>query len=94
MRELAADSAMDINLKFKVNDGYRTKSDVTKSLFGAPGSNAPALFELADAKVKQSKRPDGFYGFHLRGTLGRPDFAAAPGGGSTMSGSPVKGLPN
>jgi type II secretion system protein N len=88
MRELATDSGLDVNLKFKINDGYRNKSDVTKSLFGAPGSNAPALFELADPKVKQSKRPDGFYGWHLRGNLGRPDFAPAPGGsGPTMPGA-------
>ncbi len=94
MRELATDSGMDVNLRFKVNDGYRTKNDVTKSLFGAPGSNAPALFELADPKVKQSKRPDGFYGWHLRGTLGRPDFVPSPlGGGATVGGQPVKGLP-
>jgi type II secretion system protein N len=94
MRELATDSSIDMNLRFKVNDGYRSKNDVTRSLFGAPGSSAPALFELADAKVKQSKRSDGFYGWHLRGTLGRPDFAPAPAGGATtVSGSPAKGLP-
>ncbi len=81
MREMALESSCDVNVKFKVNDGYRTKSDVTKSLFGAPGSNAPALFELADPKVKQAKRPDGFYAFHIRGLLGRPDFEPQGGGG-------------
>jgi type II secretion system protein N len=95
MRELATDSGIDVNVKFKINDGYRQKNDVTKSLFGAPGSNQPALFELADPKVKQSKRPDGFYGWHLRGTLGRPDFAPAPSGaGPSVPGAiPGKGLP-
>jgi type II secretion system protein N len=95
MRELATDSGIDVNVKFKVNDGYRSKNDVTKSLFGAPGSTAPALFELADPKVKQSKRADGFYGWHLRGTLGRPDFAPAPTGvGPSVPGAfPGKGLP-
>ncbi len=77
MRELATDSLVDLNLKFKVNDAYRTKNDVTQSLFGAPGSNAPALFELADPKIKQSKRPDGFYAWFLRGALGRLDFVPA-----------------
>ena len=88
MREMALESSCDVNVKFKVNDGYRTKSDVTKSLFGAPGSNAPALFELADPKVKQAKRPDGFYAFHVRGLLGRPDFEPQGGGG----GGPGPGL--
>jgi type II secretion system protein N len=84
MRELATESICDVNVKFKINDGYRTKSDITKSLFGAPGSNAPALFELADPKVKQAKRPDGSYAFHMRGLLGRPDFE--PQGGASTSG--------
>jgi type II secretion system protein N len=93
MRELATESGLDVNLKFKVNDGYRSKNDVTKSLFGAPGSTAPALFELADPTVKQSKRPDGFYGWHLRGTLGKPDFAPAPtGGGPSVPALPSKAL--
>jgi type II secretion system protein N len=83
MRELATESGLDVNVKFKINDGYRTKNDVTKGLFGAPGSTVPALFEL-DPKVRQSKRPDGFYGWHLRGTLGRPAFD--PAGGGTASG--------
>lgn len=94
MRELATESGLDINVRFKINDAYRTKNDVTKSLFGAPGSNAPALFELADPKVKQSKRADGFYGWHLRQTLGRPDFAPAPTAGPTLpGGTPLKALP-
>jgi len=92
MRELATESLCDVNVKFKINDGYRSKSDITKSLFGAPGSNAPALFELADPKVKQAKRPDGSYGFHVRGLLGRPEFEPQPsagGAGSTGGGSQI-----
>ncbi len=87
MRELATDSVCDVNVKFKVNDAYRTKNDVTKSLFGAPGSNAPALFDLADPKVKQAKRPDGSYAFHMRGLLGRPDFEPQPGGSAGAPGA-------
>jgi type II secretion system protein N len=92
MREMALESSCDVNVKFKVNDGYRTKSDVTKSLFGAPGSNAPALFDLADPKVKQAKRPDGFYAFHIRGLLGRPDFEPQGGGGGAGAGPGLKGF--
>ncbi|HEY1692442.1 MAG TPA: type II secretion system protein GspN [Polyangiaceae bacterium] len=81
-----SDSLFDGQVRFKINDVYRSKNDITKSLFGAPGSNAPALFELADPKVKQSKRADGFYAWTLRGPLGRLEFIpagnspASPGG--------------
>jgi type II secretion system protein N len=84
MRELAPDSLLDLLVRFRINDAYRAKSDITKSLFGAPGSNAPALFELADPKIKQSKRPDGFYGWSFRGPLSRPEiFPAGMAGGVT-----------
>jgi type II secretion system protein N len=82
MRELAVDSLLDMQVRFRINDAYRSKSDVTKSLFGAPGSNAPALFEMADAKIKQSKRTDGFYGWNVRGPLSRAEFFPAGGGGA------------
>ncbi|HEY4012522.1 MAG TPA: type II secretion system protein GspN [Polyangiaceae bacterium] len=75
MRELATESLLDTQLRFKINDVYRAKSDMTKTLFGAPGSTAPALFELADPRFKMSKRADGFYCWAIRGTLGRPDLA-------------------
>jgi type II secretion system protein N len=88
LREVALESHCDLNIRFKINDAYRTKSDITKSLFGAPGSNAPALFELADARVKQSKRPDGFYGWHARGALAHLDFAPAGQGSSALPFAP------
>ncbi len=91
MRELATDSLADIAVKFKVNDGYRTKSDMTKTLFGAPGSNAAPLFDL-DPKVKQSKRPDGFYAWTIRGPLGRPEFIPAGGGGAPGGAPMMPGL--
>ncbi|HEX4627831.1 MAG TPA: hypothetical protein VH137_03495, partial [Gemmatimonadales bacterium] len=84
MREIATDSLLDLQVRFRINDAYRSKSEVTKSLFGAPGSSAPALFELADPKIKQAKRPDGFYGWSLRGPLSRPDFFPAGGSGAPM----------
>ena len=80
LRENATDDTLDVSLKFKISDSYRSKNDVTKSLFGAPGSSAPALFDM-DPKVKKSKRSDGFYAWNIRGTLGRPDPQPAPGGG-------------
>ena len=87
MRELATDSLLDVQIRFRINDAYRAKSDLTKSLFGAPGSSAPALFEMADPKIKMSKRSDGFYGWSFRGPLSRPEiFPAGIGGAAPASG--------
>jgi type II secretion system protein N len=77
LREAIADSFCDLTVRFKINDAYRTKNDTTKSLFGAPGSTMPALFDL-DPKVKQSKRSDGFYSWHIHGPMSHPDVDAAP----------------
>jgi type II secretion system protein N len=92
LRESLADSFCDLNVRFKINDAYRTKNDTTKSLFGTPGSTMPALFEMAP-KVKQSKRSDGFYGWHMHGPLSHADFEPAPyAGGITQTPSPTPNL--
>lgn len=82
LRESPMESNCELNVRFKINDAYRTKNDVTKGLFGAPGSTAPALFELADARFKQSKRMDGFYAWRARGMLAHLDFSPAAAGGA------------
>jgi len=74
LRDTVTESLCDLQVRFRINDVYRSKNDITKSLFGAPGSNVPALFELADPKIKQAKRADGFYGWNVRGALGHLDF--------------------
>jgi len=93
LREQLGDSLADMNLRVKINDAYRSKNDTTKSLFGAPGSTAPGVFDL-DPKVKQSKRADGFYGWHLRGALSRPAFDPAPFAGGAASNAPGGMSPN
>jgi type II secretion system protein N len=101
MREMATDSLVEAQVRFKINDAYRNKDDITRSLFGAPGSSVPALFELADPRIKQSKRPDGFYAWTLRGPLGHLEFLPAgggsfstmPGGAGTMPMAPVFNAP-
>jgi type II secretion system protein N len=93
LRDTASESLFDGQVRFKINDGYRSKNDMTKSLFGTPGSSAPALFELADPKVKQSKRADGFYAWTLRGPLGHMEFIPAGGGGLPLQPAPGLGLP-
>lgn len=80
MRELATDSLLDLQIRFRINDAYRTKSDLTKTLFGAPGSNQPALFEMADPQIKASKRADGFFAWAFSGPLGHPRVSPAVAG--------------
>jgi hypothetical protein len=43
------------------------------------------LFELADPRIRASKRPDGFYGWHMAGQMKDPRFDAAPTGGGTVA---------
>jgi len=88
LRELATDSLVDAQLRFKINEAYRAKNELTKSLFGAPGTPGPALFELADARIARSKRADGFYAWTMRGPLGRADFAPAPNPGGAAPAVP------
>lgn len=81
MREVATDSHLDMNLKFKINDSYRSKNDKTKLLFGAPGSKEKPMLEM-DAKMGRAKTPDGAYAMRVSGTLGKPDIQPGGGGGS------------
>lgn len=74
VKETMNASSADLYVRFKFTDAYRNKSDLTKSLLGAPGSNAPSLFELADPRIKRSKRADGFFGWHVHGALARLKF--------------------
>lgn len=81
MRELATDAHLDVNLKFKINDSYRSKNDKTKLLFGAPGSKEKPMLEM-DPKMSRAKTSDGFYGLRVGGTLAKPDVQ--PGGGTSV----------
>jgi type II secretion system protein N len=91
LRDSLPDSLCDLNVRFKINDSYRTKSENTKTLFGTPGSTSPALFDLTP-KVKQSKRADGFYSWHMHGALSHPDFDPAPfAGGAPAAPGPGPG---
>jgi type II secretion system protein N len=79
LRDAVSDAICDVQIRFKINDTYREKNDITTSLFGAPGSSIPPLFEQADPRIKQAKRADGFYGWTMRGALGRAEFVPASG---------------
>jgi len=82
MRELATDALLDVNLKLKINDSYRSKNDKTKLLFGAPGSKEKPMIEM-DPKMSRAKTADGFYALRVGGTLARPDVQ--PGGGGVVN---------
>jgi type II secretion system protein N len=90
LRDPTNESIADVYLRFKFADGYKNRNDMTKSLFGSPGSSMPALFEL-DPRVKQSKRSDGFYGWHMMGPLRDAQFNPAPAG-SAPGGLTVPGI--
>ena len=79
MREVASDAHLDVNLKFKINDAYRTKNDKTKLLFGAPGQKDKPMLEM-DPKMAKSKTSDGFYQLRIGGSLARPDVQPGRGG--------------
>ena len=89
VREPANSSIADLYVRFKFTDAYRNKSDLTKTLLGTPGSTVPSLFELADSRIKRSKRSDGFYGWHVHGSLGKlkfdPSTADGPAAGKSRS---------
>ncbi|HVH42017.1 MAG TPA: type II secretion system protein GspN [Labilithrix sp.] len=80
LRELATDAHLEVNLKFKINDGYRNKNDKTKLLFGAPGAKDKPMLEM-DPKMSRAKTADGFYVLRIGGTLARPDVQPGSGAG-------------
>jgi type II secretion system protein N len=86
MRELATESNLDVSLRYKFAEAYKTKNKMTEGLFMAMDF---------DPKVKKSKRSDGYYAWQLKGPLGKPEPYPAGdgsiGGGGSMFGSPPKG---
>lgn len=85
LREPFDVSLADLNLGFKFSDAYMTKNDLTKSLFGEPGSRVPGLFDM-DPKIRRSKADDGFYRWKIAGPLARLNFRPAPRSGTNRAG--------
>lgn len=104
--ELSADGSMrlrdpfdgsiaDLNVAFKFTDAYKTKNDVTKGLFGDPGSKVPGLFDM-DPKIRRARGDDNFYRWRVTGPFSRLNFRpaskttqtpkAAAGGGEAPEG--------
>jgi len=83
LRDPLGTSMLDLNLKFRFSDKYRNKNDTTRALLGAPGATSPGLFELTP-QVQKSKRPDGYYGWRIGGTLDHPTFEPSTATGGTV----------
>lgn len=83
-------SALDLFLRFKFADAYRSRDDKTKVIFGEPGSKIPGLID-SQPKIKRAKRPDESYGIHVYGSLKAPKYEpwttddATTGAGRTKS---------
>jgi type II secretion system protein N len=69
-------SLVEMDLRFKFSDKYKSQSDVTKALFGSPESKVPGVFDL-DPQIKKAKRDDGFYAWRLTGPLSKLNFQPA-----------------
>jgi type II secretion system protein N len=61
LREAAADSELNLGLRFKFNDSYKKKGDATAGLL---------MMLDSEPKLRASKRPDGFYSLRVNGTFG------------------------
>jgi type II secretion system protein N len=68
LRDRLEQSLLSLTAQFKFTDRYTNKDDLTRGLFGKSG-----LFDL-DPKNRRAKRPDGFYGWRVTGSLGHPSF--------------------
>ncbi len=88
MRDLASESTVDVNMKFKINDSYRSKSKLTEALFGAAGSTKGGDVDRFVPKMKSAHRADGFYAFRLQGLLGKLDPQPNPSYGGPIAPEP------
>jgi type II secretion system protein N len=77
LRDPLPTSMLSLTARFRFTQRYANKNDLTRALLGTPGSSAPGLFDL-DPKNKRAKRPDGFYGYRVSGTLAAPTFVPNP----------------
>ena len=66
-------SVLSLTARFKFNDRFMNKDDMTRGLFGSPGSPVPGLFDLVPQN-KKAKRPDGYYGWRVNGSMSHPAF--------------------
>jgi len=73
LRDPMPTSVLNLTARFRFTERYTGKNEMTRALFGTPGSSMPGLFDL-DPKNKRAKRGDGFYGWRASGALSQPTF--------------------
>ncbi|HMR76457.1 MAG TPA: type II secretion system protein GspN [Polyangiaceae bacterium] len=86
LRDPFEQSLVEMSMRFSFTDAYKNKNDITRGLFGAPGSSMPGLFDL-DPKNKNAKRPDGFYAWRITGPFSRIDADPVSAGGGARPGN-------
>jgi type II secretion system protein N len=79
-------SVLSLSARFKFNERFTNKDDMTRGLFGSPGAAVPGLFDLVPQN-KRAKRADGFYGWRVNGSLSHPSFLPSALGGGDMAAS-------
>jgi type II secretion system protein N len=94
LRDPFESSLVELSLRFKFTDKYKNKNDMTRGLFGAPGTTIPGIFDL-DPKNRRAKRTDGSYGWRITGPISHLSFEPAPTASSPAGGAappPVRGF--
>ena len=77
LRDPMQTSLLTLTARFRFTDRFMGRNDMTRALFGAPGSSVPGLFDL-DPKNKRAKSPDGFYGWRVLGPIAHLQFTPHP----------------
>ncbi len=72
LRDQPDQSFLNLSAEFKFTDRFTNKDDITRALFGKSGA-----FDL-DPKNRRAKRPDGYYGWRVTGSLSRANFTPNP----------------
>jgi type II secretion system protein N len=80
LRDPMQSSMLALTARFRFTDRFMGKNEMTRGLFGAPGSSVPGLFDL-DPKNRKAKGGDGFYGWRVAGPLSQPQFTPHPSAG-------------
>lgn len=83
LRDPAQSSLLNLTARFRVTDKYRNQNDITRGIFGAPGTNT-GMFDL-DSKNRRAKRPDGFYAWRVSGALASPVYVPNPGSATSTA---------
>ncbi len=78
LRDSLPDSLVDLSIRFKFSDAFRTRSEKAKILFGTPAGEV-GIVERTD-KFRGAKRADGFYAFRVAGVLRDVGVMPAAGG--------------